>query len=108
MIKSYTSDMHIFIHKCYDCNEVFEYDPSDVKQGTLSCPNCGTEQAVEWRLKSEYTVMNRHLDEHNKDKDFYECLHCGSINEFTYNLAYSGELPNFCPNCGKKILNQGD
>jgi predicted RNA-binding Zn-ribbon protein involved in translation (DUF1610 family) len=33
----------------------------------------------------------------------FSCSSCGSVHDFTWLMAHKGDVPNYCPSCGKKI-----
>lgn len=37
------------------------------------------------------------------DLKLFSCSSCGSVHDFTWLMAHNGDVPNYCPSCGKKI-----
>ena len=57
----------------------------------------------------EFTVYEKYEQPGQPDDlKLFSCSSCGSVHDFTWLIAHNGDVPNYCPSCGKKIATCGD
>lgn len=54
--------------------------------------------------KTEFTRYEKYEQPgQSGDLKLFSCSSCGSVHDFTWLMAHNGDVPNYCPSCGKKI-----